>query len=57
MERVAALLIDLEAGRPTDGRPLHAVEGIAEDARRGGPLYPFGKATLLGRPTSSLVTD
>ena len=39
IDRVAALLIDLEAGRPTDGRPFLALgEEIAEDARRGGPL-------------------
>jgi hypothetical protein len=39
INRLAALLTDLEAGRPTDGRPFLAlVEEIIADARHGGPL-------------------
>jgi len=39
IDLLASLLTDLEAGRPTDGRPfLAVVEEIIADARRGGPL-------------------
>ena len=57
IERVAALLIDLEAGRPTDGRPFLRWARKSRRTPAAAGLFAFGKATPPGRLTSPLVTD